>query len=252
MGGRDVLSLHESEMEKVRGNEMSMIFQEPMTSLNPVITVGKQLMEVFMTHQGMDKGKAKASAVEALRTVKIALPEQRVNEYPHQLSGGMRQRVMIAMAMSCRPKLLIADEPTTALDVTIQAQILRLMRELRETTGTSVMLITHDLGVVSEVCSRAIIIYSGQIIEEGKVGQIFDNPLHPYTVGLLHSLPEFAKDGRLHVIDGSVPPPGRKPPGCVFHPRCPKAMPECSVRIPGYTDAGEGHRVKCLLHERGQ
>ena len=252
LDGRELLSLSEREMEKVRGNKISMIFQEPMTSLNPAITVGKQLMEVYVTHQGMSWSAAREKAIESLETVRIALPKQRVDEFPHQLSGGMRQRVMIAMAMSCQPKLLIADEPTTALDVTIQAQILNLMRELRENTGTSIMLITHDLGVVSEVCSRAIIIYSGQIIEEGRAEQLFENPLHPYTVGLLHSLPEFASQGRLHVIEGSVPPPGKKPDGCVFHPRCPRAMDKCRTEVPEYVYAGDGHSVKCWLHTGSQ
>ena len=246
--GRELLGLPEREMEKIRGNRMSMIFQEPMTSLNPVITVGKQLMEVFMTHQGMSRREARRKAVEALDMVKIASPEQRVDEYPHQLSGGMRQRVMIAMALSCRPQLLIADEPTTALDVTIQAQILGLMRDLRNDLGTSIMLITHDLGVVSEVCRRAIIIYSGQIIEEGLVEELFENPLHPYTQGLLHSLPEFGGGGRLHVIEGTVPMPGRLPEGCVFNPRCPNADERCRTQAPNYTRLGEHRGVKCWMH----
>ena len=243
--GKNLLSLSEKEMRDVRGNEISMIFQEPMTSLNPVLTVGKQLMEVFMTHQGMDRKQAWDASVEALRLVKIAMPEERMKSYPHEMSGGMRQRVMIAMALSCRPKLLIADEPTTALDVTIQAQILKLMRELADEVKTSVMLITHDLGVVSEVCSRAVIFYCGQIVEEAKVEDLFKRPLHPYTEGLLKSLPKRGTNERLHVIPGSVPSPGHLPQGCVFNPRCPYATDKCRTEDPSYMQMGNGHCVKC-------
>ena len=245
LDGKNLLSLSEKEMRNVRGNEISMIFQEPMTSLNPVLTVGKQLMEVFMTHQGMDRKQAWDASVEALRLVKIAMPEERMKSYPHEMSGGMRQRVMIAMALSCRPKLLIADEPTTALDVTIQAQILKLMRELADEVKTSVMLITHDLGVVSEVCSRAVIFYCGQIVEEAKVEDLFKRPLHPYTEGLLKSLPKRGSNERLHVIPGSVPSPGHLPQGCVFNPRCPYATDKCRTENPGYMQMGGGHCVKC-------
>ena len=246
--GQNLLAMKESEMRQVRGNKISMIFQEPMTSLNPVLTVGKQLMEVFMTHQGMNRQQAWDASVEALRLVKIAMPEKRMNSYPYEMSGGMRQRVMIAMALSCQPKLLIADEPTTALDVTIQAQILNLMKELRTKIGTSVMLITHDLGVVSEVCSRAIIIYCGQIVEEGRVEDLFRNPLHPYTEGLLKSLPTRGSDQRLFVIPGSVPSPKAMPTGCLFHPRCQYATEKCRQQEPGYVEQGEGHCVKCWRH----
>ena len=245
LDGKNLLSLSEKEMRDVRGNEISMIFQEPMTSLNPVLTVGKQLMEVFMTHQGMDRKQAWDASVEALRLVKIAMPEERMKSYPHEMSGGMRQRVMIAMALSCRPKLLIADEPTTALDVTIQAQILKLMRELADEVKTSVMLITHDLGVVSEVCSRAVIFYCGQIVEEAKVEDLFKRPLHPYTEGLLKSLPKRGTNERLHVIPGSVPSPGHLPQGCVFNPRCPYATDKCRTEDPSYMQMGNGHCVKC-------
>ena len=245
LDGKNLLSLSEKEMRDVRGNEISMIFQEPMTSLNPVLTVGKQLMEVFMTHQGMDRKQAWDASVEALRLVKIAMPEERMKSYPHEMSGGMRQRVMIAMALSCRPKLLIADEPTTALDVTIQAQILKLMRELADEVKTSVMLITHDLGVVSEVCSRAVIFYCGQIVEEAKVEDLFKRPLHPYTEGLLKSLPKRGTNERLHVIPGSVPSPGHLPQGCVFNPRCPYATDKCRTEDPSYMQMGSGHCVKC-------
>ncbi|HWQ59431.1 MAG TPA: ABC transporter ATP-binding protein [Clostridia bacterium] len=245
IGGRNLLSLSEREMHDVRGNEISMIFQEPMTSLNPVITIGKQLMEVFITHQKCSRAQAWKQSVEVLRLVKIALPEQRMGEYPYQLSGGMRQRVMIAMALSCKPKLLIADEPTTALDVTIQAQILRLMRELREKTGSSIMLITHDLGVVSEVCSRAIIFYCGRIVEEAPVAELFAHPLHPYTEGLLRSLPVRGGAERLYVIPGSVPGLNQLPEGCVFHPRCAYADERCRTQAPEIRQAGPQHYVRC-------
>ena len=243
--GRDLLTLSEKEMRKVRGNEISMIFQEPMTSLNPVLTVGTQLMEVFMTHQGMSRREARSAAIEALRMVKIAMPEQRVDSYPYEMSGGMRQRVMIAMALSCRPKLLIADEPTTALDVTIQAQILSLMKEMREETGSSIMLITHDLGVVSEVCSRTVILYCGQVVEEAAAEELFQSPLHPYTEGLLRSLPVRGSTEKLYVIPGSVPSPGHLPKGCVFHPRCQYATERCRQECPGYVQASGTHSVKC-------
>lgn len=246
--GTDLLKLKESEMRRMRGHEISMIFQEPMTSLNPVLTVGKQLMEVFMTHQGMNRRQAWDASVEALRMVKIAMPEKRMKSYPYEMSGGMRQRVMIAMALSCQPKLLIADEPTTALDVTIQAQILKLMKELSDKAGSSVMLITHDLGVVSEVCSRAIIIYCGEIVEEGRVEDLFRSPLHPYTEGLLRSLPVRGGDKRLYVIPGSVPSPKKTPEGCVFHPRCQYATERCRKQVPGYTKVTEDHCVKCWRH----
>ena len=246
--GRNLLDLKESEMRQVRGNKISMIFQEPMTSLNPVLTVGKQLMEVFMTHQGMNRQQAWDAAVEALRMVKIAMPEKRMKSYPYEMSGGMRQRVMIAMALSCQPKLLIADEPTTALDVTIQAQILKLMKDLSDAVGSSVMFITHDLGVVSEVCSRAIIIYCGEIVEEGKVEDLFRNPLHPYTEGLLRSLPVRGSEERLYVIPGSVPSPKKMPTGCVFHPRCQYATERCRIQDPCYTEVTAGHCVKCWRH----
>ncbi len=242
---KDLLQNTEKQMLEVRGNDISMIFQEPMTSLNPVLTVGYQMMEVFRTHQGMSKKEAWNASVEALRRVKIALPEQRMKAYPYELSGGMRQRVMIAMALSCRPKLLIADEPTTALDVTIQAQILRLMKELSNDLGSSVMLITHDLGVVSETCSRAIIFYCGQVVEEGFVQDLFREPLHPYTQGLLESLPKRGSTERLHVIPGTVPSLKELPDGCVFHPRCECAMERCRNESPSLKEIENGHCVRC-------
>ena len=250
LNGRDLLTLSAGEMRKVRGNEVSMIFQEPMTSLNPVMTVGDQLMEVFRFHQGMSRAEARKKSAEMLRLVNIALPEQRLDEYPHQLSGGMRQRVMIAMALSCNPKLLIADEPTTALDVTIQAQILGLMKKLGQELGTSIMLITHDLGVVSEVCSRAVIVYCGRIVEEAGSGDLFDNPLHPYTRGLLDSLPHPGHPEKLYVIPGSVPSPKDFPKGCVFHPRCRQVMEKCRQLPPEYIEVSPGHRARCWLYAK--
>ena len=250
LNGKNLLNLTEKQMCEVRGKDVSMIFQEPMTSLNPVITIGKQLMEVFRSHEKMSREEAYERSVEALKLVKIASPEQRMKEYPHQLSGGMRQRVMIAMALSCHPKLLIADEPTTALDVTIQAQILKLMRNLKDTLDTSIMLITHDLGVVREVCSRAIIFYCGQVIEEGPVEEIFENPCHPYTQGLLNSLPAMGNKERLHVIPGSVPSPGRLPQGCVFNPRCEHATEKCRTLAPQMKGISEQHCVKCWLYDK--
>ena len=250
LNGKNLLELSERQMCDVRGKDVSMIFQEPMTSLNPVITIGKQLMEVFRSHEKMTREEAWKKSVEALELVKIASPEQRMKEYPHQLSGGMRQRVMIAMALSCRPRLLIADEPTTALDVTIQAQILKLMRNLKETLDTSVMLITHDLGVVREVCSRAIIFYCGQVIEEGPVEELFENPCHPYTQGLLKSLPVMGSRDRLYVIPGTVPSPGNLPEGCVFNPRGGHATEKCRNCRPQMTDISDGHCVRCWLYDK--
>jgi len=248
LDGKNLLELSEQEMRQVRGNKVSMIFQEPMTSLNPVLTVGKQLMEVFMIHQKMGRKQAWDASVEALRMVKIAMPEKRMKAYPHEMSGGMRQRVMIAMALSCRPRLLIADEPTTALDVTIQAQILKLMQQLSQQIGASVMLITHDLGVVSEVCSRAIILYCGQVVEEGQTEDLFSRPLHPYTEGLLRSLPVRGNKDRLYAIPGSVPSPGNMPQGCVFCPRCQYAAERCYVQKPEYKEVSSGHYVRCLRY----
>ena len=235
-------------MRKIRGNQISMIFQEPMTSLNPVLTVGHQLMEVFRIHQNMSRAQAKQAAIDVLRMVKIAMPEQRINSYPYEMSGGMRQRVMIAMALACKPKLLIADEPTTALDVTIQAQILELMRDLKEQVGSSIMLITHDLGVVSEVCSRVVIFYCGQVVEEAPADELFKQPLHPYTEGLLHSLPVRGSTEKLYVIPGTVPSPGKLPQGCVFHPRCQYATERCRCEAPAFTQVSETHAVKCWRH----
>ncbi len=218
----DVLSLPDNKMRQIRGNEISMIFQEPMTSLNPVFTCGNQIMEAVRLHQNVGKSEARKRAIEMLKLVGIPAPEQRVDEYPHQLSGGMRQRVMIAMALSCNPKLLIADEPTTALDVTVQAQILELIKSLQEELGMSVIMITHDLGVIAEVADRVQVMYAGKVVEAGTTEEIYHEPKHPYTIGLLKSMPVLnQKKERLAVIEGVVPNPTEFPSGCKFHPRCP-------------------------------
>jgi len=244
--GRDLLGLNEPEMRKIRGNDISMIFQEPMTSLNPVYPVGAQISEVLRLHQGLGKAAAGAQAVEMLRLVGISLPERRVREYPHELSGGMRQRVMIAMALACQPRLLIADEPTTALDVTIQAQILDLIESLRDRFGMAVILITHDLGVIAEMAERVVVMYAGAIVEEAPVGLMFREPLHPYTEGLLSSLPRLDQGRkRLKAIEGLVPDPGHLPPGCRFQPRCPYAEGACLTHSPKLAPAGEGRLVAC-------
>lgn len=247
--GRDLLSLSSNEMVKLRGNEISMIFQEPMTSLNPVMTIGDQLSEVFRFHQGAGRAKAREGALQMLRKVNITLPEERLHQYPHELSGGMRQRVMIAMALACNPKVLIADEPTTALDVTIQAQILALMKRLARDLGTSIMFITHDLAVVGEICSRAVIFYCGRIVEEIPAEGLFRRPSHPYTQGLLASLPQPGRAGKLYVIPGSVPDPKDFPKGCVFHPRCQFARDICTTTPPPFMELAPGHRARCWLYD---
>src|SRR3989338_6036344 len=229
--GRDLLKLNGEEMRKIRGNEISMIFQEPMTSLNPVFTIGNQIGEAIRLHQGLGKKETREKTIEMLRLVKIADPETRVDDYPHQLSGGMRQRVMIAMALSCNPSLLIADEPTTALDVTIQAQILDLIAGLRQKLGMALVLITHDLGVVAEVCDYVVVMYAGKVVEQGKVDDIFLRPTHPYTRGLLNSLPSVAgrgKQKRLETIPGLVPSMLKLPRGCRFQDRCSRRIAKCS------------------------
>src|SRR5437868_14306122 len=234
--GRDLLELSEAEMRKVRGDAISMVFQEPMTSLNPVLTVGRQIAEVLMLHRGLPREDAMLSAIEMLRLVKIPEPERRVAEYPHQLSGGMRQRVMIAMALACSPQLLIADEPTTALDVTIQAQILDLMRELKSKTGAAIVLITHDLGVVAEMAQRVVVMYAGQVVEEASVEALFARPRHPYTRGLIRSIPRIdtaaVKKVRLEQIPGTVPKLIEPAPGCRFAPRCRYAVAACIAETP--------------------
>ncbi|MGD6833828.1 ABC transporter ATP-binding protein [Sutcliffiella halmapala] len=248
--GKDLTKLTESQLCKVRGNEISMIFQEPMTSLNPVLTIGEQITEVLMLHQKMSKTAAVKKAIEMLELVGFSRAAQIINDYPHRLSGGMRQRVMVAMAMSCNPKLLIADEPTTALDVTIQAQILDLMKDLSHKFDTSILLITHDLGVVSEIADRVVVMYCGQVVEEASVDDLFDEPLHPYTVGLMNSIPSIEADiSRLESIQGNVPPPTNLPPGCRFAPRCPQAFDRCFNEVPTL-EKKEGNRsVRCFLYE---
>ena len=248
--GRDLLKLSDREMRSIRGNEISMIFQEPMTSLNPVLTVGKQIGETLRLHQGMSNQQAEARAVEMLKLVGIPEPERRVREYPHQLSGGMRQRVMIAIALACNPKLLIADEPTTALDVTIQAQILDLMRDLKNTVGAAIVIITHDLGVVAEVAERVIVMYAGRKVEEAAVEKLFRNPRHPYTQGLLGSMPKLGssltgEETRLQEIPGLVPSLKRKLEGCVFASRCSYATDLCRTVVPGLEEKAEGHIAAC-------
>ncbi|MCH2393920.1 MULTISPECIES: ABC transporter ATP-binding protein [Oceanibaculum] len=244
--GRDLLTLSSREMRDVRGNDISMIFQEPMTSLNPVYTVGQQIMEGILLHEDISEAEARERAIEMLRLVRIPSPESRVDDFPHQMSGGMRQRVMIAMALACNPKLLIADEPTTALDVTIQAQILDLMRDLRERTGTAIMLITHDLGVIAELADRVVVMYAGKVVEEARVGDLFTDPQHPYTLGLLGSIPKLdVEEERLATIEGSVPNPYNMPAGCKFNPRCPFADDKCRQEVPVLAEVKPGHKVAC-------
>ncbi|MBE3574522.1 MAG: ABC transporter ATP-binding protein [Firmicutes bacterium] len=244
--GQDLLKKSEAEMRHIRGNEISMIFQEPMTSLNPVYTVGDQIMEVLILHQKLGKAEARAKTIEMLRLVGIPEADKRVDEYPHQMSGGMRQRVMIAMALSCNPKLLIADEPTTALDVTIQAQILDLMRKLRDELNTSILLITHDMGVIAEMADRVAVMYTGKVVESADVRTIFADPRHPYTLGLLGSIPKLHEDAeRLRAIEGTVPNPYAMPTGCRFHPRCEFARDICRQQEPPLMKVAEGHEAAC-------
>ena len=251
--GRDLLKLSEAAMRRIRGNDISMIFQEPMTSLNPVFTCGNQITEVLQLHQGLGKRAALERAIEMLDKVGIPSPAQRVHEYPHQLSGGMKQRVMIAMALACNPKLLIADEPTTALDVTIQAQILDLLRALQDEFHMAILLITHDLGVIAEMAERVAVMYAGKIAEFADVGELFGNPMHPYTQGLFGSLPKLGtKTERLNVIPGTVPNPIDFPSGCKFHPRCPHAFDRCTVEEPELQPVGaQGHIAACHLYPEG-
>lgn len=246
---KDIVPMGDKEIREIRGNDISMIFQEPMTSLNPVFRIENQIMEAIMLHQGLDKHEAKKVAIDMLKFVGIPRAEQVARDYPHQLSGGMRQRVMIAMALACKPKLLIADEPTTALDVTIQAQILKLMNDLKEKTNTSIMLITHDLGVIAQMADDVIVMYSGRVVESAPVKELFKNPQHPYTKGLLASIPSLDQDKeRLHSIDGVVPSPFDLPKGCYFAPRCEFAKPECATKMPAITKSGEEHTVRCFLY----
>jgi peptide/nickel transport system ATP-binding protein len=244
--GIDLLTLKPAEMRERRGNQISMIFQEPMTSLNPAFTVGDQIVEGILRHRNVSKQQAKTHAIEMLRRVRIPSPERRFEEYPHKLSGGMRQRVMIAMALACDPQLLIADEPTTALDVTIQAQILDLMRRLRDETGAAIIVITHDLGVIAEIAHEVIVMYAGKVVERADVGTLFSDPQHPYTIGLLGSIPKLTTEqARLTTIEGVVPNPLAKPVGCRFHPRCPFAVDQCRASEPPLREVKPAQYAAC-------
>lgn len=245
--GENILELSETEMEHIRGNEISMIFQDSLSALNPVFTVGEQIVETICIHQGIDKREAREKAVELLQMTGIPAPQDRVNCYPHELSGGMRQRVMIAMALACQPKLLIADEPTTALDVTIQAQILELLLRLNEQLNMGVMMITHDLGVVAQICKRVVVMYLGQIVEEGPVEEIFDHPGHPYTRGLMASIPKMnsSREKPLYMIPGTVPSLNEVGGGCRFCKRCAYADEKCCKEMPMLHEVSEKHRVRC-------
>jgi len=250
--GRDLLSLREDEMQRVRGNEISMIFQEPMTALNPVYTVAHQIAEVLELHTDLDKAGRKARVIELLELVGIPEPEKRAEAYPHELSGGMRQRVMIAMALACNPSLIVADEPTTALDVTIQAQILELIKELQQRLGTAVILITHDLAVIAETVERVAVMYSGVIVEMTDVRTLFKSARHPYTEGLLNSIPVLGNSGKKLVpIKGRVPNLTQLPPGCYFSNRCPYVMPKCLESLPPLEEVSPGHSVRCYLRQKG-
>lgn len=249
--GNDLMKLSEREMRRVRGGRIAMIFQDPMTSLNPFMRVGRQISEATRIHLGHDRKTARQAAIEAMRRVGIPAPERRVDDYPHQFSGGMRQRVMIAMALSCEPDLLIADEPTTALDVTIQAQILDLLKKLRDDTGMAIILVTHDLGVVAGMCDEIVVMYAGRIAEQAPTGELFANPRHPYTRALLASVPRLDEQGRtrLRSIEGLPPDLIHMPPGCAFAPRCPHAQARCNEKVPELRPAGDRHTMACILDE---
>lgn len=248
--GKNLLQLSEGEMERIRGNDLAMVFQEPLTSLNPLLTVGRQISETIRVHQNISKQEAKRRSIELLKRVKIPRPEKVYNSYPHTLSGGMRQRVMIAIALSCQPKLLIADEPTTALDVSIQAQILRILQQLSQDVGAAVLLITHDLGVIAEMVDRVIVMYGGKIVEVADVYELFDRPKHPYTKGLLQSMLPFEQtDEKLYAIDGNVPRADQMPRGCKFHPRCQFAMDICRQREPILMSVKGKNKVRCWLYD---
>jgi peptide/nickel transport system ATP-binding protein len=249
---RDLLALSESEMREIRGAGMALIFQEPMTALNPVFTVGDQIAEAMLVHGRANRRQARQRAIDLLAEAGIGEAARRVDDYPHQLSGGMRQRVMIAIALACEPPLIIADEPTTALDVTIQAQILDLLRSLKERRGLSLLLITHDLGVIAETADQVAVMYAGRLVEQAPVRALFADPKHPYTQGLLASIPRRGRGVRLHAIDGTVPDLAALPPGCSFAPRCPQRLPECDDAFPGVSRIDAAHTVRCYLYGRGE
>ena len=246
--GRDLIGLTERELQRIRGAEVALVFQEPMTALNPVFTIGSQIEETLRVHGRATRRTARSKAIELLDAVRVPEPGQRVRDYPHQLSGGLRQRALIAMALACDPDLLIADEPTTALDVTIQAEILDLLGDLQRRLGLALLLITHDLGVVAQMADRVAVMYAGRIVEESPAAMLFEDPKHPYTRGLLGSIPGGAPGSRLVAIPGTVPVPGTLPPGCCFTPRCPSRFEPCPAAHPGITDFGGGRTVKCYLH----
>ena len=250
--GESLLKKSKKEMQKIRGQEISIIFQDPMTALNPIITVGKQIAEVIINHKHCSEAEAELEVLKILE--KVGIPPERFNEYPHQFSGGMKQRIVIAIALACRPNLLIADEPTTALDVTIQAQVIDMMNDLKDEFKTSIILITHDLGVVAEMCDKVAIMYAGEIVEFGKIEMIFDETAHPYTEGLFNSIPHLeSKETRLKAIKGLMPDPANLPTGCKFHERCPYCKENCKTELPEYRDLGDGHMIRCHypLERRG-
>lgn len=253
LNGENIFDIPAKKMQSIRGSRISMVFQDALSSLNPVFTIGDQIMEPLIIHQKLSKKQARERALEMLKLVGIPAPEKRIDQYPHELSGGMRQRVMIAIALACKPELLIADEPTTALDVTIQAQIMDLMVELNKKLNMGVILITHDLAVVAEMCARVVVMYLGQIVEEADVNSIFDNPKHPYTIGLLKSIPkiEDSKDERLYMIKGMVPLLNQIPTGCRFAPRCPYATEKCKTEMPELKEISDSHKVRCWAVEKG-
>ncbi|MDX1502091.1 MAG: ABC transporter ATP-binding protein [Thermoanaerobaculia bacterium] len=251
LDGRDLLALPEDELRRVRGARIALVFQEPMTALNPVFTIGFQIVEAIRVHRRVSRAAARRRAAELLDLVAMPEPQRRLRDYPHQLSGGQRQRAMVAMALAAGPELLVADEPTTALDVTVQAQILELLQRLRSELGLAVLLITHDLAVVAETCERVLVMYAGRKVEEAAVEDLFARPAHPYTVGLLGAVPQLGRPaarGRLPTIPGQVPDPSELPPGCAFEPRCGEAMPECSQAVPPLFPVGERHVARCVLH----
>ena len=253
--GQDLLKKSKQEMRKIRGNDIALIFQEPMTSFTPVYTIGDQICEAIRLHQGVNKKEAEKKAAEMLKLVGIPRAADILKEYPHRLSGGMRQRAMIAMALSCNPNLLIADEPTTALDVTIQAQILELMKDLQQKINTAIIFITHDLGVIAEMAQHVLVMYAGKVVEDASIESLFAEPLHPYTVGLINSKPKLHEERELlEFIPGAVPNPVEMPEGCPFHPRCPKVMDVCCEKMPEVTEVKPGHLVRCWLYcqERGE